>query len=70
MTKSLKNIGFSRDACGLTDYNIHPNGKMRKRANTGNENEAFMFRYRYKDGYWYLSEYRSNEELRKQGIIQ
>lgn len=49
---------------------IHPNGKMRKRANTGNENEAFMFRYRYKDGYWYLSEYRSNEELRKQGIIQ
>ena len=49
---------------------IHPNGKMRKRANTGNENETFMFRYRYKDGYWYLSEYRSNEELRKQGIIQ
>jgi len=49
---------------------IHPNGKMRKRANTGNENETFMFRYRYKDGYWYLSEYRSNEELRKQGFIQ
>ena len=49
---------------------IHPNGKMRKRANTGNENETFMFRYRYKDGYWYLSEYRSNEELRKQGLIK
>ena len=49
---------------------IHPNGKMRKRANSGNENETFMFRYRYKDGYWYLSEYRFNEELRKQGIIQ
>ncbi|WP_368885431.1 DUF6318 family protein [Rothia mucilaginosa] len=49
---------------------IHPNGKMRKRTNTGNENETFMFRYRYMDGYWYLSEYRSNEELRKQGIIQ
>ena len=49
---------------------IHPNGKMRKRANTGNENETFMFCYRYKDGYWYLSEYRSNEELRKQGLIK
>ena len=49
---------------------IHPNGKMRKRANTGSENETFMFRYRYKNGYWYLSGYRSNEELRKQGIIK
>lgn len=49
---------------------IHPNGKMRKRTNTGNENETFMFRYRYKDGYWFLSEYRSNEELRKEGLIK
>ena len=34
------------------------------------ENEIFMMRYRYKDGYWYLSGYVSNKQLREQGIIQ
>ncbi len=49
---------------------VYPNGKVYNRTNTGNENETFMFRYRYKDGYWYLSGYRSNKELREQGLIK
>ena len=49
---------------------INPDGTWYETANTSNENEIFMFRYRYKDGYWHLSEYRSNEELRQQGVIK
>ena len=49
---------------------VNPDGTWYETANTSNENEIFMFRYRYKDGYWYLSEYRSNEELRQQGVIK
>ena len=49
---------------------VNPNGKVYERTNTSNENETFMFRYKYQNGYWRLSEHRSNKELREQGIIQ
>ena len=48
---------------------VNPNGKVYERTNTSNENEIFMFRYKYQNGYWRLSEHRSNKELREQGII-
>jgi len=49
---------------------VNPNGKVYERTNTSNENEIFMFRYKYQNGYWRLSEHRSNKELREQGIIK
>lgn len=49
---------------------VNPNGKVYERTNTSNENETFMFRYKYQNGYWRLSEHRSNKELREQGIIK
>lgn len=56
----------------LWTYAIYVNsdGRTIERSNTNHENEIFMMRYRYKDGYWYLSGYVSNKQLREQGIIQ
>ena len=56
----------------LWTYAIYVNsdGRTIERSNTNHENEIFMMRYRYKDGYWYLSGYFSNKQLREQGIIQ
>ena len=55
--------------CGTLLY-INPDGSWDEKENTHRENETFMFRYRYKNGYWSLTGYTPNEELRKQGIIQ
>ncbi len=49
---------------------INPDGSWEEKENTYHENETFMFRYRYQNGYWSLIGYVPNEELRKQGIIQ
>ncbi|WP_311474305.1 DUF6318 family protein [uncultured Rothia sp.] len=49
---------------------VNPDGSRIERSNTNHENEIFMIRYRYKDGYWYLSSYVSNKNLREQGIIK
>ena len=49
---------------------VNPNGSRIERSNTNHENEIFMMRYRYKDGYWYLSSYVSNKNLREEGIIK
>lgn len=49
---------------------VNPDGSRIERSNTNHENEIFMMRYRYKDGYWYLSSYVSNKNLREQGIIK
>ena len=49
---------------------INPDGSWEEKENTYHENETFMFRYRYQNGYWSLVGYVPNEELRKQGIIQ
>ena len=56
----------------LWTYAIYVNsdGRTIERSNTNHENEFFMMRYRYKDGYWYLSGYVSNKQLRERGIIQ
>ena len=56
----------------LWTYAIYVNsdGRTIERSNTNHENEIFMMHYRYKDGYWYLSGYVSNKQLREQGIIQ
>lgn len=49
---------------------VNPDESRIERSNTNHENEIFMMRYRYKDGYWYLSSYVSNKNLREQGIIK
>jgi len=50
---------------------VNPDGSRTEHSNTKHDNnEVFMMRYRYKDGYWYLSGYVSNKQLREQGIIQ
>ncbi len=49
---------------------INPDGSAKTRSNTNTDNEIFMFRYRYEDGYWTIVSYISNEELRQQGVIK
>ena len=49
---------------------VNPDGSRTEHSNTKHDNEIFMMRYRYKDGYWYLSSYVSNKNLREQGIIK
>ena len=49
---------------------VNPDGSRIERSNTNHENEIFMMRYRYKNGYWYLSSYVSNKNLREQGVIK
>ena len=49
---------------------VNPDGSRTEHSNTKHDNEIFMMRYRYKDGYWYLSGYVSNKQLREQGVIK
>lgn len=50
---------------------VNPDGSRTEHSNTKHDNnEVFMMRYRYKDGYWYLSGYVSNKQLRERGIIR
>ena len=50
---------------------VNPDGSRTEHSNTKHDNnEVFMMRYRYKDGYWYLSGYVSNKQLREQGVIK